>query len=65
MAGINGFEVLMWIRKNLRKQNVIFLTGEKSIEMIKKAEEYGVRDYITKPINANMLTESIKSVLGW
>lgn len=63
MPGMNGFEVLDWIRQNIRKLKVIFLTGEKDIEAIKKSEELGARDYITKPINVNILKVSISSVL--
>ena len=63
MTGMNGFEVLEWIRQNVRKLKVIFLTGEKDIEAIKKSEELGARDYITKPINFNILKVSISSVL--
>ncbi len=63
MSDMNGFEVLDWIRQNVRKLKVIFLTGEKDIGTIKKSEELGARDYITKPINANILKVSISSVL--
>lgn len=63
MPEMNGFEVLEWMRHNTRKLKVILITGDKSIETIKKSEEYGVRDYITKPINPVILREGIHSVL--
>lgn len=63
MPDMNGFEVLDWIRHNIRKLKVIFITGDKSLETINKSAKYGARDYITKPINPNILRESINSVL--
>ncbi len=63
MPGMNGFEVLEWIHSNVRRQKVIFLTGDKDINTIKKSEEYGVADYLTKPIKVRILKESISSVL--
>ncbi|MCR5387934.1 MAG: response regulator [Lachnospiraceae bacterium] len=63
MPGMNGFEVLEWIHNNMGKMKVIFLTGDKDIETINTAERLGARDYITKPINAFILKESINSVL--
>ena len=63
MPDMNGFEVLDWIRHNTRKLKVIFITGDKSMPTIKKSEDYGVRDYVTKPINPSILRESINSVL--
>lgn len=63
MPDMHGFEVLDWIMKNLRKTKVIFLTGDKSIATIKRMDECGASDYITKPVNANILKESIHGVL--
>ncbi len=63
MPGMNGFEVLEWIHKNIHKMKVIFLTGDKDIQTIRKSKELGAVDYVTKPINARILKESINSVL--
>ena len=64
MPGMNGFEVLEWIRGNVRRLKVIFLTGDKDIETIRKSERLGAIDYITKPINETILKESVNSVLS-
>lgn len=64
MPGMNGFEVLQWIRDHIRKLKVILLTGDKDIETIKRAEELGADDYISKPINVRVVKESIKGVLS-
>lgn len=63
MPGMNGFEVIEWIRHNTRKLRVIFVSGNKELETIRKSESYGIRDYISKPINPVMLRESVHSVL--
>ena len=63
MPDINGFEVLKWIRKNNQKIKVIFITAERNIEVIRRSEELGADDYITKPINPKILKESIKSLI--
>jgi len=63
MPGMNGFEVLGWIQKNIRKMKVIFLTGDKEMETIKKSEQLGAVDYLTKPINISILKETINGVL--
>ena len=63
MPDVNGFEVLKWIRKNNQKIKVIFITAERNIEVIRRSEELGADDYITKPINPKILKESIKSLI--
>ena len=63
MPEMNGFEVLSWIRENVRRLKVIFLTGSKEIETIKKSEALGAVDYVTKPVSIAMLKQSIFSVL--
>jgi len=63
MKGMNGFDVLKWIRENFRKKKVIFLTGEKEMHIIKQGNEMGINDYITKPIILSVMKESISNVL--
>lgn len=63
MPDMNGFEVLEWIRKNNQKIKVIFLTAERDINVIRKSEDLGADDYITKPVNPNILKESIKNLI--
>lgn len=63
MPDMNGFEVLEWIQRNVRRMKVIFLTGDKDIKTIERSEALGASDYITKPVNITVLRESIKSIL--
>lgn len=63
MAHMDGFEVLERIRKDYKNLPVIFMTGEKDMEIIQKAEAMGISDYLTKPLVTHMLYESIQNVL--
>lgn len=63
MPDMNGFEVLHWIRDNRGSLPAIFMTGDKEIEIITKAEQLGINDYLSKPIVEHMLLESIQNVL--
>ena len=63
MPGMDGFEVLKWIRNNKRRVKVIFLTGDKELHIIEQGEALGVSDFMTKPIMVPVLKESIKNVL--
>lgn len=64
MPEINGLDVLAWIREKYRSLPVIFMTGDKEIEVIRKAEAMGISDYLTKPLVMRMLHESIQNVLS-
>lgn len=63
MEDMSGFEVMEWIRNNIHKLKIIALTGKKDIELIKKCEELGAKDCVTKPINPAILVECIENVL--
>lgn len=64
MPGKDGFAVLRWIRDHLRKTRVIFLTGDRELHIIKRGEELGVDDYVTKPIFLPTLKECVRNVLS-
>ena len=63
MPELDGFETLSLIREKYNIP-VVFMTGDKKIETIKKATEYGVEDYITKPFLPLALKEIIHSILS-
>lgn len=63
MPGMSGFDMLRWIRSNFEDLPVVFMTGEKEMDIIQKAEAMGVSDYLTKPLVPHMLHESIRNVL--
>lgn len=64
MPEMNGFETLRELRRIDEKIPVIFLTSDKSIEMIKSAEETGVQDYLTKPYTQDIVKTVVNSVLS-
>lgn len=64
MSEMDGFEVLSQIRKLDAIKPVIFMTGDREMELIQKAEAMGINDYLTKPLVMHMLKESIQNVMS-
>jgi DNA-binding response OmpR family regulator len=50
MPGTNGMEMLRRLREDTwgRTANIVLLTNLDDVEEIKKAKEYGVKDYLVK-----------------
>jgi len=63
MPEMNGFETLAKIKEK-HDIPVIFTTGNKDIDTIKKSTDLGVVDYISKPFTALALKEIIHSMLN-
>lgn len=60
MPVMNGFEATEYIRKTMRLQTpIIALTADVTTADISKCKEYGMNDYISKPINENLLYSKI------
>ncbi len=63
MPGMNGIEVLEWIRENYAQTEVVLLTGHAcaadGVEGIKK----GAFDYLTKPVELDHLVQKINQAL--
>ncbi len=63
MPGMNGIEILAWIRTQFQKTEVILLTGHAcaadGVEGIKK----GAFDYLTKPVEFEHLVQKINHAL--
>ena len=63
MPGMNGIEVLEWIRGNYTETEVVLLTGHAcaadGVEGIKK----GAFDYLTKPVEFDHLVQKINQAL--
>lgn len=55
MPGMNGLELLRWIKKNYPELKVAMITAYGNDENYKQATEYGCDDYITKPIDFGVL----------
>ncbi len=61
MPEMDGFEILSHIQEKCQVP-VVFMTGDKNIETIEKAAEYGVEDYLTKPFLPLSLKEIMHSI---
>lgn len=60
MPGIDGIEVLKRVKQTNPKIEVIILTGHGSEEDRKKCMELGAFAYLEKPVDVNLLSETIK-----
>ncbi len=61
MPEMDGFETLSRIKEKYNIP-VVFMTGDKNLETIKKAAEHGVEDYLTKPFSPLALKEIMHSI---
>ena len=62
----NGFDILAKFRLHpvLKSMPVIMLTAEASREAVLKGLRGGANGYVTKPFEADMLINAVKTVLG-
>ena len=59
MPGMNGLELLRWIKKNYPELKVAMITAYGNEENYKQALEYGCDDYLVKPIDFTKLKEKV------
>lgn len=64
MPGVSGFDVLGFMKREprLSKVPVIFVTSDDQPESSQRAIEAGADAYIIKPVNLDVLEESLKSL---
>lgn len=58
-----GFVFLQELRKRGYTQPVVFMSEKREIDVIRKAEQMGVSDYLTKPLASQLLKVCLKNVL--
>ena len=65
MPYMDGLELLSALRSDpsTASLKVILLSGRKDIDTLTKAEQFGVLDYLIKPVTRERLLESINSCL--
>lgn len=63
MPDLDGFETLSMIRSVNTDVPVIFLTADKDIESINRAESLGVKDYLVKPVTKKALVDVIQNAM--
>lgn len=60
MPEMNGFEATDYIRKTMKSQiPIIALTADVTTVDVAKCKEFGMDDYISKPIDENLLYSKI------
>lgn len=67
MPGMNGFEILEWIRQQqaLRRIPVYILSASSRQEDIEKAYDLGANTYLVKPGNLDGLMRMAEGLMGW
>ena len=63
MPGIDGFELIEWIKTNSYNCEIIILTAYGTFEYARKALDFGVTGYLLKPINETELKEQLKKAI--
>jgi CheY-like chemotaxis protein len=59
MPGMNGLELLKWIKQNYPELKVAMITAYGDQNNYNQAVEYGCDDYMTKPIDFDKLKEKV------
>ena len=63
MPDIDGFELYQMIREKYSIP-VVLMTADKSIETIQRINELGIDDYLTKPLHAFVVKETIHGIVN-
>jgi DNA-binding NtrC family response regulator len=63
MPGINGLEVLQWMRENKVSTKVVIVTALPQDRNEEIARQYGVYRYLKKPFDVNEIEDIAKTVL--
>lgn len=61
MPGMNGLELLKWIKENYPGLKVAMITAYGDENNFKQAQKYGCDEYITKPLDFRKLKEKVLS----
>lgn len=64
MPGMSGLELAGVIRRRWKQTKVLLLSGYAEFDYARQALEYGVSDYLTKPISDEMFVEKLSEVIG-
>ncbi len=65
MPGMDGMDILNFIKENNRHEEVIIMTAFGSVESATDALSKGVFDYITKPFRKEQILLKIDRVMRW
>lgn len=67
MSGLNGFDVLLWLRDHPPHNfiPVIVLTGAGEMALAKRAYALGARSFLTKPLRTVELANAVGGLQDW
>lgn len=65
MPGLDGLDVLRWIKKRDRDEELIIITAFGSLETAVEALSLGVFDYITKPFKREQIIHTVDRGMRW
>ncbi|MDD6036533.1 MAG: response regulator [Lachnospiraceae bacterium] len=63
MPDVDGFELYRMIREEYSVP-VVLMTADKSIDTIRKISELGIDDYLTKPLHASVVRETVYGIIN-
>jgi NADH-quinone oxidoreductase subunit E/NADP-reducing hydrogenase subunit HndA len=64
MPGIDGMELIRWLRKNSPHAGIIVITGYPSQESIRDALQLGIIDYLPKPFSPELLLDITEKAMN-
>lgn len=62
MPGINGIELLKWVRRTCEDTEVVIITGHASVETAVEALKAGALDYFHKPFKLAEITHCLRRI---
>ena len=65
MPGMDGLDILRYVKENNRFEEVVMITAFGSLETAIEALSLGVFDYITKPFKKEQIIYTIKRAMRW
>jgi signal transduction histidine kinase len=63
MPGMNGLEVLRYLRKNSPNTDTVMMTGMSDVSMAVEAMKLGAREYLTKPVDLDQLVPQLRALM--
>jgi signal transduction histidine kinase len=63
MPGMNGLEVLRYIKKNSPPTDIVMVTAMSDVGMAVEAMKLGSKEYLTKPIDLDQLVPQLRSLV--
>ena len=64
MPGVNGLEVLRFVRKNSPTTDVIMMTAMSDVNMAVEAMKLGSKEYLTKPVDLDQLVPQLRMLIS-